>query len=81
MLDIACGKSDHSSALLNINLKFQLLECVCVCVWGGGGVHLLNNTASLQMNRNRSRIYTHGVIWFPLTADWLKTNKQTNKQK
>ena len=28
MLDIACGKSGHSSALLNVNLKFQFLECI-----------------------------------------------------
>ena len=27
MLDIACGKSGHSSALLNVNLTFQFLEC------------------------------------------------------
>ena len=28
MLDIACGKSGHSSALLNVNLTFQFLECI-----------------------------------------------------
>ena len=27
MLDIASGKSGHSSALLNVNLTFQFLEC------------------------------------------------------
>ena len=27
MLDIARGKSGHSSAFLNVNLTFQFLEC------------------------------------------------------
>ena len=27
MLDIACGKSGHSSALLNVDITFQFLEC------------------------------------------------------
>ena len=35
MLDIACGKSGYSSALLNVNLKFHFLECR---ISQGGGV-------------------------------------------
>ena len=33
MLDIACGKSGHSSALLNVNLTFQFLDGVLVNIF------------------------------------------------
>ena len=50
MLDIACGKSGHSSTLLNVNLTSQVLECIIVVVV----VVLLNNNNKNNNNNNNN---------------------------
>ena len=52
-IHVACGKSGHSSALLNVNLTFQFLECkiiIKVSVWGTSHVYRSGDkmTSSVQ---------------------------------
>ena len=60
MLDIACGKSGHSSALLNVNWTFQFLEC-----------RVLYLTVTVKItNRNRDFANCYTIMFSPIKCRW-----------
>ena len=51
MLNATCRKSGHSSALLNVNLAFQFLECIVlyciVLLWSQYTLNIINKISEI----------------------------------